>query len=118
MDNIVIRAIQLQDNVALAEIIRNALAEFKANKPGTVYFDESTDHLYELFQTEKSLYNVALLNGRVAGGAGVYPTKGLDDNTCELVKMYLSPIARGKGLGKLLLRQCLNDAKEKGYKKI
>ena len=35
----------------LAQIIRTSLAEFGANKPGTVYFDPTTDALYELFQT-------------------------------------------------------------------
>ena len=44
-----IRKIEPTDNNALAKIIRDALTEFKANKPGTVYFDDSTDHLFELF---------------------------------------------------------------------
>jgi len=47
---ITIRNIELKDNVAIAAVIRNALAEFGANKPGTVYYDATTDHLFELFQ--------------------------------------------------------------------
>ena len=118
MDNITIRSIEPGDNAALATIIRNALTEFNANKPGTVYFDESTDHLYELFQTEKAVYHVAVLDDQIVGGGGIYPTAGLDADTCELVKMYLSPAARGKGLGKLLMQECLNAAKKAGYKKL
>jgi len=118
MDLITIRLITPADNASLALIIRNALTEFKANKPGTVYFDETTDHLYELFQTEKGMYHVALLNEQIVGGAGIYHTDGLDADTCELVKMYLSPPARGKGLGKLLLTQCMKAAKEAGYKRL
>ena len=118
MDNMTIRLIGPADNAALAIIIRNALTEFNANKPGTVYFDESTDHLYELFQTGKGIYHVAVMNEQIVGGAGIYHTEGLDANTCELVKMYLSPIVRGKGLGKLLLQECLNAAKKAGYKKV
>ena len=118
MDQITIRLITPADNASLALIIRNALTEFKANKPGTVYFDETTDHLYELFQTEIGMYHVALLNDQIVGGAGIYHTDGLDADTCELVKMYLSPAARGKGLGKLLLTQCMKSAKEAGYKKM
>ncbi len=118
MDNMTIRLIGPADNAALAIIIRNALTEFNANKPGTVYFDESTDHLYELFQTGKGIYHVAVMNEQIVGGAGIYHTEGLDANTCELVKMYLSPTVRGKGLGKLLLQECLNAAKKAGYKKV
>lgn len=49
---ITIRPIEPQDNAALAEIIRAALTEFGANKPGTVYFDPTTDALFELFRTK------------------------------------------------------------------
>lgn len=118
MNNITVRLIEPGDNAPLANIIRNALTEFNANKPGTVYFDESTDHLYELFKTGKGIYHVAVMNEQIVGGAGIYHTEGLDDNTCELVKMYLSPTVRGKGLGKLLLQECLNAAKKAGYKKV
>ena len=39
-----IRNIEPTDNVAIAAVIRAALTEFGANKPGTVYFDPTTDH--------------------------------------------------------------------------
>ena len=56
---IVIRPIEPNDNVALAKVIRDTLTEFGANKPGTVYFDPTTDALYELFRTPGSFYFVA-----------------------------------------------------------
>jgi putative acetyltransferase len=71
------------------------LAEFGANHPGTVYYDPTTDALYELFQKNGSIYYVAELNGELIGGAGIYPSDGLPAGTCELVKMYLLPQARG-----------------------
>jgi len=117
-DNITIRIIEQRDNTALADIIRNALKEFNANKPGTVYFEESTDHLYELFQAGNGIYYVALVNSQLVGGAGIYHTAGLDADTCELVKIYLSPSVRGKGIGKLLLKTCLKAAKKAGYGKV
>lgn len=118
MDNIIIRQIEPADNPALAVIIRNTLAEFGANRPGTVFYDPTTDHLFELFQTKKSAYYVAIINDEVVGGAGIFPSAGLDANTCELVKMYLLPTARGKGLGKHLIEQCLQFATEVGYKHV
>lgn len=112
---IIIRSIQPADNAALAVIIRNSLAEFGANKPGTVFYDVTTDALFELFQTKGSAYFVAEENGVLLGGGGIFPTEGLPVQTCELVKMYLHKNARGKGLGKLLIEQCLNWAKQNGY---
>ena len=114
-----IRPIAPEHNKALATIIRAALEEFGANKPGTVYFDDSTDHLYELFSgTPQSFYFVAQDGDTVLGGAGIFPTEGLGNTTCELVKMYLTPSARGTGLGKKLIATCLEEAKKIGFTKV
>lgn len=114
----IIRTIGQEDDAALAKIIRDTLKEFKANKPGTVYYDATTDRLFEVFKKERSIYFVAEHNGEIMGGSGVYPTAGLPEGTCELVKFYLSPAARGKGIGKELLQKCMAAAKELGYKRI
>jgi putative acetyltransferase len=118
MNNIKIRKIQPGDNAKLAIIIRESLAEFGANKPGTVYFDDTTDHLYELFQQPGSIYYVAEQDGELLGGAGIYPSEGLPAGTCELVKMYLAKEARGKGLGKQLIETVLDFAKSFGYTNV
>lgn len=116
--DITIRPLQPADNNPLAAIIRNSLAEFGANKPGTVFFDPTTDNLFELFQTPGSFYLVAEEDGRLLGGAGIFPSAGLPAGVCELVKMYLHPNARGKGLGRLLIDHCLQMAKNAGYQKV
>ena len=115
---LIIRTIGQGDNIALAKIIRDTLKEFNAHKPGTVYFDDRTDHLFEEFSAAKSAYYVVEENGVVLGGGGIYPTVNLPEGTCELVKLYLSPAARGKGIGKILMQKCIAAAKELGYKKI
>jgi putative acetyltransferase len=116
--NIIIRNIQPSDNPELAVIVRNTLTEFGANVPGTVYFDPTTDALFELFQTPKAAYFVAEANGKILGGGGIYPTDGLPENTCELVKMYLLPEARGIGLGRTLIERCLEAACEMGFQQV
>jgi putative acetyltransferase len=113
-----IRPIEPGDNEALAKVIRTALAEFGANKPGTVYFDPTTDALFELFRTPNSFYYVALVDGKVVGGCGIFPTDNLPDGTCELVKLYLAKEARGTGLGKQLMEISLSWAKENGYTQV
>lgn len=118
MNNIVVRNIQPADNASIAKIVKDTLAEFGANHPGTVYYDPTTDALFELFQKEKAMFNIAEMDGEVVGGGGIYPTDGLPNDTCELVKMYLLPKARGFGLGKLLIEKCLQQAKDMGFNKV
>ena len=118
MENITIRPIRKEDNPVLAKIVKDTLAEFGANHPNTVYFDPSTDTLYEVFQAPRSYYFVAEVNGEMVGGGGIYPTDGLPADTCELVKMYLLPHARGLGLGRTLIEKCIQWAKDAGYKQI
>jgi putative acetyltransferase len=118
MENVFIRTILPDDNPALANIVRNTLAEFGANHQGTVYYDPTTDHLFELFQKERSIYYVAVINDSIGGGAGIFPSNGLPIDTCELVKMYLLPHARGLGLGRELIQRSLEFAKNAGYKKV
>lgn len=112
------RTIQPDDNKVLASIIRSTLSEFGANHPGTVYYDETTDHLYELFRATGSIYFVVEWMGRILGGGGIYPSRGLASDTAELVKMYLIPEARGMGIGQNLISRCLEFAKEEGYSKV
>jgi putative acetyltransferase len=114
-----IRAIKATDNKDLAEIVRTTLVEFGANHPGTVFFDSTTDALYELFQQPKSAYFVAENDhGKIIGGGGIYPTEGLPPDTCELVKMYLLPEARGIGLGRKIIAMCLEKAVENGFSRV
>ena len=61
---------------------------------------------------------MALIDDVLVGGGGIYPSDGLPENTCELVKMYLLPSARGLGLGKKMIAACLENAKQLGYQQV
>ncbi len=113
-----IRPIESRDNETLAKVIRTALAEFGANKPGTVYFDPTTDALFELFRTPGSYYYVATIDEKVVGGCGIFPTENLPQGTCELVKLYVAKEARGTGLGKQLMEKSMSWAKENSYTQV
>src|SRR5579872_1088751 len=107
MNDIRIRPVEPADNPFLATIIRNTLSEFGLARPGTAYYDEATNNMYTCFQLAGSRYYAGLLDNRIVGGGGIYPSPGLPAGVCELVKMYLSSAARGYGLGKALLETCL-----------
>ncbi len=113
-----IRTIEATDNPRIAQIIRDVLTEFKANKPGTVFTDPTTDQLFELFQTPKSGYFIAEIDGEIVGGCGVFPTEGLPKGCVELVKLYVHQSARGTGVGKKLMQKSFELARSLGFTEI
>jgi len=115
---IVFRTIEKRDNKELAEFIRSVFREFKIDRPGTVYYDPTTDDLYKLFRTPGSEYWIAEKDNVIIGGCGVYPTSGLPRGCAELVKLYLSRSMRGKGIGWQLMEMTLKSAKLFGYKQL
>jgi putative acetyltransferase len=116
--SIEIRKIEKEDDTFIRGVIRTVFEEFKINKPGTAYYDEALNHMSDLLQTPGCIYYIVKIDGKIVGGGGVFPTAGLPADTCELVKMYLLPEARGIGLGKTLMEKCIAFAKEYGYKKM
>ena len=115
---ITFRKIRKSDNKELADLIRNVFREFKIDRPGTVYFDPTTDNLYDLFNTPGSVYWIAEENGRMAGGCGIYPTPALPEGCAELVKFYLLAPWRGKGIGRTLMEKCFDSARQFGYRQL
>jgi len=113
-----IREIQPEDNKIVAKVIRTILEEHDMDKPGTVYTDPTTDALYELFRTPKSIYYVVEINDQIVGGCGIFPTDQLPDGCAELVKLYLLSDCRGLGIGKVLLGRCAETASEMGYRNL
>jgi putative acetyltransferase len=57
-----------------------------------------------------------LIDGDTVVGAGAI--RKIDNEICELKRMWFLPEYRGKGLGKQMADQLLTFAKEQGYKKI
>jgi putative acetyltransferase len=118
LNEIVIRPIEPKDNVQIAKVIRDTLAEFGANHPGTVYYDPTTDDLFSLFRKQGSAYHIVEHHGRILGGGGIFPSEGLPADTCELVKMYLLPEARGIGLGSSMIQRCIDTAIANGFSRM
>jgi putative acetyltransferase len=116
--NITFRTIEEKDNREIAELIRTVFREFKIDKPGTVYFDPTTDDLYSLFQHPGSIYWIAEEAGKIIGGCGIYSTPGLPEGCGELVKLYLSSGQRGKGIGRSLLEKSIESARTMGYNQL
>ncbi len=115
---IIFRPIEEKDNSEIAELIRTVFREFNIHRPGTVYYDPTTDNLYGLFRAPGSEYWIAEENGIITGGCGVYPTPGLPEGCAELVKFYLSASFRGKGIGWQLMEKTFDSARRNGYHRL
>ncbi|MCQ2821084.1 MAG: GNAT family N-acetyltransferase [archaeon] len=113
-----IRPIEVKDNSEIAKLIRNCFEEFKAPLTNTVYDDPRTWKIYEMNQGKNAEYFILEENNKVVGGCGYYPTEGLPEGMCELVKYYLCPEARHRGLGTKIFLHVIEEATKAGYKKI
>lgn len=106
-----IRRITSGDDKRIAEIIRGVFDEFDMPRVHTVYDDPDTDRQSELFACEPlSVLWVAEENGTVVGSCGVYPTQGLPEGWCEIVKFYTDSRYRGRGIGSQLFSKALESA--------
>jgi putative acetyltransferase len=111
-----IRPIQSQDNAAMASVIRTVMPEFGADGPGFALHDPEVDHLSLAYARPRHAYFVIDRGGEVLGGGGIAPLEGADPSVCELRKMYFLPRARGIGAGSAMMAQCLQAAREAGFR--
>lgn len=112
-----IRTIKPEDNLAIANIIREVMPEFGAFGPGFAINDPEVNDMYTAYSKPRCTYYVVTLNDKILGGAGIAPLQNSDEDTCELQKMYFLPTARGLGLGQQMLELCIKKAQELGFKR-
>jgi len=115
-DSIVIREIRAEDNAEIEQVIRDCFHEFKIPLEGTAYTDPETKSMFSAYQNKNDVYFVIEVNGKVFGGGGVKPLNNFEGSVCEIQKMYFSPKVRGKGVGNMLFKKCLETAKKIGFK--
>ena len=111
-----------EDNSAVAALIINTLTEFGCIGEGYASSDPEVQCMYETYQADAASYWVIKDDdtGNILGGGGYSRLKGTidDDAICELQKLYFSPEARGRGLGKKLLKKIIDAARVDGYKEM
>lgn len=112
---VIIRPIEPEDNAGIARVLRASVEEHGAPKVGTFYDDPHTDAMFETFGKKGAEYWVAECGGKISGGGGFYPTKGLPKGYAELSKFHFRPELRGKGVGKRLLKLLESRAAKAGY---
>ena len=71
--------------------------------------------MFEHYNKPKATYFVVEEDGKIIGCAGVAQLDNYGGNICELQKMYFLEAARGRGLGKAMIKICLERAQEFGF---
>jgi putative acetyltransferase len=115
---LLIRKIEPDDNIAVAEIIREVMTEFGAVGPGYSIQDPEVDDMYAAYRAARRVCYVLEQEGEVVGCGGLAPLQGAEDETCELQKMYFLAEARGLGAGRLMGEMLIMDAQRFAYERI
>jgi len=76
---------------------------------------EDLDNVQSIYCDNKGVFYIALDNNKVIGSGAI---KKLDDETCELKRMWFLKQYRGKGFGLAMANKLFEFAKNQGYKKI
>lgn len=75
-------------------------------------YDEELEHLDIKYGLPSGRLYLALCDRKLAGCIGL---RKIDDQNCEMKRLYVRPAFRGKNIGGKLIQQILKDAKEIGY---
>lgn len=76
------------------------------------HYDEEITHLEEKYGMPFGRLYLAYCNGQAAGCIGL---KKIDEENCEMKRLYVRPRFRGENIGRLLMQKIIMDAKEIGY---
>ena len=76
------------------------------------HYDDETAHLEHKYGPPEGRLYLARWDGAAAGCAGL---RRLDENRCELKRLYVRPAFRGRQIGEALLLRLIDDARSIGY---
>ena len=79
------------------------------------HFAEEVQRLPGEYQEPTGVLLIARLQGEPAGMGAL---RGLDDGRCEMKRLFVRPVARGRGLGRQLAERIIAEAKDHGYRSI
>lgn len=86
--------------------------KFKAYLDLQNYDDELT-HLEHKYGLPAGRLYLARLDGEAVGCIGL---RKIDDDSCELKRLYVRPAYRGRGIARVLMDRILADARAIGYR--
>jgi ribosomal protein S18 acetylase RimI-like enzyme len=100
-----IRAAQAED----VELVRRLIREYA----GALDIDLSFQDLDAELADPLSFYELVLL-----ADGGCVALRRVDDEACEMKRLYVRPEARGSGLGRRLAEAVIAEARARGYRRL
>jgi ribosomal protein S18 acetylase RimI-like enzyme len=105
------------DGVELDQV-RALLREYAGALPFALDFQGFEDELATLpgaYAPPRGALLAARDGDRLAGCVALRP---IDDETCEMKRLYVRPEQRGSGLGRRLVEAIVDAARERGYRRM
>ena len=78
-------------------------------------YDHELKNLEEKYGRPCGRLYLAFCNDELAGCIGL---RKIDNNTCEMKRLYVKPYFRENGIGRFLVKRIIEDAKEIGYSQM
>lgn len=75
-------------------------------------YDEEVKHLESKYGMPDGRLYLVYCDGKLAGCIGL---RKIDNQNCEMKRLYVRPEFRGKKLGNILIEKIISDAREIGY---
>ena len=110
-----IRQANNRDREAITALVFSVLREYGLEPDPDGIDSDLEDIERSYFARGGKLFVLEQERGGIAGTYGLHP---INEETCELRKMYLRATARGRGLGKRMLEDAISRAREMGYREI
>jgi putative acetyltransferase len=115
IDDVIIRAATNHDGDKVIALVFSVLSEFGLPSDPDVKDSDLNDIEGNYIRPGGIFEVLEDRQGNLIGTVGLYP---LDDNTCELRKMYFVPQIRGLGLGRRILERMITKARQLGFTRM
>jgi ribosomal protein S18 acetylase RimI-like enzyme len=97
-----------------AAIVRELILEYAASLGVDLEFQDF-QHEIDTLDTYYELMLVARVDGNVAGCVAL---RRIDDQTCEMKRLYVRPAFRGHDFGRTLVNAVIAEACERAYERM
>jgi putative acetyltransferase len=102
------------DEYIIQELVGKVLNDYDL-KLNTLTIDKDITDVNKNYFSKNGWFAILEYDAKPVGTYGIYR---IDDNVCELRKMYLLNEFQGKGLGKMMMEDAVEIARRLGYKKM
>ena len=114
MKDLTIRKAKHGDEAKVLDLVEEVLKCYDLELNPEVEDLDITD-IPKYYTQNNGDFEVIEFKGKIVGSYGIYK---LDEETCELRKMYLKQSFQGLGLGNIMVENSFKLAKKLNYKKI